>query len=194
MLVLLLHSQANKLHHWSTNSPAPIIFFIFYNFFLSLDGSRIHFFFSLSYNRLKIDYPALNPLLRPPSGITRRHDEEYDTDYPCLSLSPLLLRIWGVQKDWRPCYAAQNGGVILEGHLVAHCLSLYTKTLGPVAHALLYNTLQYIIEVALRDKLQVAPLLFMLRAPWSDSRGRTQAQSRDEERVWFVGAGRPRGC
>ena len=33
VLVLLLHSQANKLHHWSTNSPAPIIFFIFYNFF-----------------------------------------------------------------------------------------------------------------------------------------------------------------
>ena len=28
VLVLLLHSQANKLHHWSTNSPAPIIFFI----------------------------------------------------------------------------------------------------------------------------------------------------------------------
>ena len=27
VLVLLLHSQANKLHHWSTNSPAPIIFF-----------------------------------------------------------------------------------------------------------------------------------------------------------------------
>ena len=40
VLVLLLHSQANKLHHWSTNSPAPIIFFIFLSFLsLALAGS-----------------------------------------------------------------------------------------------------------------------------------------------------------